>query len=156
MALKIGQTNTLKVIRKTDIAYVLRSDSNEEVFLHVNESNHQVLTPNQLVDAFLYYDAKGRLAATLAKPFIEVGRPGILSVVSVNPSLGVFMDLGISKDVLCLKIFLSKSEEWPQEWWILVELIHKNRLVANHFLPRIKGDCRKFILHEEYLDTFKI
>lgn len=152
MALKIGQTNTLKVIRKTDIAYVLRSDSNEEVFLHVNESNHQVLTPNQLVDAFLYYDAKGRLAATLAKPFIEVGRPGILSVVSVNPSLGVFMDLGISKDVLLSKDFLPQNlEEWPQENdELLVELIHKNRLVAK---PLSYQELRVIVgnleLHEE-------
>lgn len=69
----IGDINKLKVDRKTDIGYML-SDGNEQVFLHNNETNHEELRDNQMVDAFLYYDFKGRLAATLSKPIITVNR----------------------------------------------------------------------------------
>ncbi len=152
MALTIGKSNSLKVIRKTDIAYILRSEQNEEVFLHVNESNHQELVPNQMVDAFLYFDAKGRLTATLAKPLVEIDRPGILKVVSVNPGLGVFMDLGISKDVLLSKDFLpANPDEWPTVGdQLLVELILKSKLVAR---PLTYNELRVVVgnlsLHDE-------
>ena len=42
MALKVGRINELQVVRKTDIAYLLKNKDNEEVFLHVNESNHRI------------------------------------------------------------------------------------------------------------------
>ncbi|VEU82740.1 S1-like domain-containing RNA-binding protein [Acholeplasma hippikon] len=115
MALEVGKINLLQVVRKTDIAYLLKNKENEEVFLHINESDHQKLVPNQIVEAFLYYDAKGRLAATLHEPKITLGNPGLLEVVSVKPGLGVFLDLGISKDVLLSKDDLGDDESlWPQ------------------------------------------
>ncbi len=141
MALIVGKLNTLKVVRKTDIAYLLRSEQNEEVFLHINESNHRNLAPNDKVETFLYFDTKGRLTATLTKPFIELDRPGTLKVVSVNPGLGVFMDLGISKDVLLSKDFLPASqEEWPEVGdQLMVELILKSKLIAK---PLVYNDLR--------------
>jgi uncharacterized protein len=68
MAIIIGKVNKFNVKRKTVIGYMFEKDQ-EEVFLHNNESLHLPLKePNQEVDAFLYYDQKGRLAATLKKP----------------------------------------------------------------------------------------
>ena len=64
---------------------------------------------------FLYFDAKGRLAATLHEPYVTAGNPGVLKVVAVKPGLGVFLDLGISKDVLLSKDDLPVDESlWPQ------------------------------------------
>src|SRR5690606_38735257 len=105
-----------------------------------------------MVDAFLYFDAKGRLAATLAKPFVEIDRPGVLRVVSVNPGLGVFMDLGISKDVLLSKDFLpANPSEWPAVGdELMIELILKTKLFARPLtyneLRVITGNLK---LHEE-------
>ncbi|WP_025725162.1 S1-like domain-containing RNA-binding protein [Acholeplasma granularum] len=132
MSLKIGQTNELQVLRKTDIAYVLKSKSNEEVFLHINESNHRTLKAGDYVDAFLYYDAKGRLAATLSEPFVEAGKPAVLNVISVNPGLGVFLDMGISKDLLLSKDDLGEDISlWPQVGdKVYVDLRVKTRLSA--------------------------
>jgi predicted RNA-binding protein (virulence factor B family) len=132
MKLKIGQLNELQVVRKTDIAYLLKNKSDEEVFLHLNESNHRKLEPGQFVDAFLYFDAKGRLAATLHQPIITEGNPGILKVVSVNPGLGVFLDLGISKDVLLSKDDLPNDESlWPIAGdRVLVDLKIKTKMTA--------------------------
>ncbi|MDD4203915.1 MAG: S1-like domain-containing RNA-binding protein [Acholeplasmataceae bacterium] len=109
----IGDINKLKVDRKTDIGYML-SDGNEQVFLHNNETNHEELRDNQMVDAFLYYDFKGRLAATLSKPIITVNRAAFLEVVDVKRSLGVFVDNGVSKDLLVSKDDLPTDYlSWP-------------------------------------------
>lgn len=146
MALKVGRINELQVVRKTDIAYLLKNKDNEEVFLHVNESNHRILTPGSYVDAFLYYDAKGRLAATLQEPIITEGNPGILEVVSVKPGLGVFLNLGISKDVLLSKDDLGEDESlWPLVGAkLFVELRVKTkitaRLIPYHELRVIVGN----------------
>ncbi|MFA7417080.1 MAG: S1-like domain-containing RNA-binding protein [Acholeplasma sp.] len=132
MKLKIGQLNELQVVRKTDIAYLLKSSDDEEVFLHLNETDHRKLEPGQFVDAFLYFDAKGRLAATLHEPYVTVGNPGVLKVVSVKPGLGVFLDLGISKDVLLSKDDLPSDEAlWPKvDDQVYVDLRVKTRLTA--------------------------
>lgn len=132
MKLKIGQINELQVVRKTDIAYLLKSKDQEEVFLHLNETDHRTLVPGQYVDAFLYYDGKGRLAATLHQPHITEGQPGILKVVDVKPGLGVFLDLGISKDLLLSKDDLPADENlWPKvNDQMYVDLKVKNRLTA--------------------------
>ncbi|MDD2260188.1 MAG: S1-like domain-containing RNA-binding protein [Acholeplasmataceae bacterium] len=109
----IGDINKLKVDRKTDIGYML-SDGNEQVFLHNNETNHEELRDNQMVDAFLYYDFKGRLAATLSKPIITVNRAAFLEVVDVKRSLGVFVNNGVSKDLLVSKDDLPTDYlSWP-------------------------------------------
>lgn len=132
MKLKIGQLNELQVVRKTDIAYLLKNKADEEVFLHLNESNHRKLEPGQYVEAFLYFDAKGRLAATLHQPYITEGNPGILKVVAVKPGLGVFLDLGISKDVLLSKDDLPNDESlWPiVDDRVLVDLKIKTKMTA--------------------------
>lgn len=146
MALEIGKINLLQVVRKTDIAYLLKNKANEEVFLHINESDHRNLVPNQMVEAFLYYDAKGRLAATLHEPKITAGNPGVLEVVSVKPGLGVFLDLGISKDVLLSKDDLGEDESlWPQVGeGLYVDLRVKTkitaRLIPYHELRVVTGN----------------
>ena len=114
MRLIIGGINSLKVNRKTDIGYMLDSDEGE-VFLHFNESEHRDLKPNDLVNAFLYYDQKGRLAATLKKPRITVDQPGFLVARDVHYGLGVFFDMGINKDLLLsIDDLPLNQDQWPQ------------------------------------------
>ncbi|MFA6801315.1 MAG: S1-like domain-containing RNA-binding protein, partial [Acholeplasmataceae bacterium] len=121
----------LNVLRKTDIGYML-SDGNEEVFLHFNESMHQDLSVNQVVDAFLYFDQKGRVAATLQTPKITLKEPARLNVVTINDDLGVFLDMGIHKDLLLSIDELPLDRHlWPHIGdRILVKMIQKNRLTA--------------------------
>lgn len=134
----IGNINQLKVNRKTDIGYML-SDGKNEVFLHFNESNFKDLNDGDTVEAFLYYDAKGRLSATLDKPLITVDQDAFLKVVDVKRDLGVFVDMGISKDLLVSKDDLPFSFSlWPEIGDILyLRLIHKNRLTGK---PLSKSD----------------
>lgn len=131
MSIKIGETQQLIVDRKTDIGYMLTSEQ-DEVFLHFNESLHQTLNPGDLVDAFLYLDHKGRVAATLKIPFISVERPSFLEVKDVVSSLGVFLDMGISKDVLLSKDDLPLDYDlWPEIGDMIYVVLHiKGKMVA--------------------------
>jgi predicted RNA-binding protein (virulence factor B family) len=131
MNLKYGDVNHLTVNRKTDIGYMLDS-SDGEVFLHFNESLHRDLKPGEAVEAFLYFDQKGRLAATLKTPYITVDRPGFLKVSDVNETLGVFLDMGISKELLLSIDDLPRQRDhWPQVGDTLyVSIRVKGKLVA--------------------------
>ncbi|MFP4178357.1 MAG: S1 RNA-binding domain-containing protein [Acholeplasmataceae bacterium] len=127
---RIGAINRLVVERKTDIGYMLGSDQGE-IFLHANETSFRELEQGETVDAFLYFDQKGRLAATLKEPLITVDEPAFLTVKDTQ-SFGCFMDMGISKDVLLSKDVLPKDRAlWPIEGdRILCTLKVKKRFVV--------------------------
>lgn len=134
--MKPGKINILTVLRKTDLGYML-TDGKTEVFLHYNETNFKDLKPEDKVNAFLYYDFKNRLAATLYEPLIEEGDKAFLKVVGINYNLGVFVDLGIKKDLLVSYDELPNNKKWwPQEGDLLyLTLVVKNRLVGKLIKP---------------------
>ncbi len=131
MPIKIGEINRLTVLRPTDIGYMLAKD-NDEVFLHLNDSMHQALKPNDTVSAFIYYDNKGRVAATLKTPLITLSKPNWLKVTGINPDLGVFLEMGINKDLLLSKDDLPLNFLlWPEKDDRLpVTMKLKGRLIA--------------------------
>jgi hypothetical protein len=111
----LGTIRKYKVLRETDLGYVLTFDGTDEFFLHRNETNFQKLTTGQIVDAFLYTDKKSRLALTLIRPSCTVSKLGFARVQDINPSLGAFMNIGTSKDVLLSKDDLPlETADWPQ------------------------------------------
>ena len=102
--MEIGKINKFIVDRETKLGYVLTiDDSEEEYFLHHNECNGRVLKMGDVISAFLYVDKKNRVAATLFKPMIELREVGLLKVVNVNREIGLFINNGISKDILLPK-----------------------------------------------------
>ncbi len=110
--LKIGQINKLEVLKETDIAYTLTNGS-EQVFLHFNQTP-RLLKVGEKVDAFLYYDQKKRLCATLEAPLITTEKYGFVEVVAIS-SGGVFVNIGINKDILLSKDYLTTSlNGWPK------------------------------------------
>ena len=131
MELMIGEINRMVVNRKTDIGYMLDLGL-DQVFLHNNESLHKELKAGDTVDAFLYFDNKGRLAATLKTPLITVKNPGFLKVSDIKDDLGVFLDMGIAKELLLSFEDLPRNhEKWPVVGDTLyVTLRVKGKLVA--------------------------
>jgi predicted RNA-binding protein (virulence factor B family) len=113
MALKVGDYNEMIVIRETPYGYILGLDS-EEVFLHHKQAK-QKYVPNDKVKVFVYFDGQRRLTATTQEPYISGDKAGFLKVVGINDKIGVFLDIGIGKDLLLsiddLPFFKS---EWPQ------------------------------------------
>ena len=97
--IKIGQINSLEVIKTADFG----------VFLD-GEDYGSVLLPNKYVpegtelgahlDVFLYFDSESQLAATIDKPIAQVGEWGLMQVEGVS-STGAFVNWGIKeKDLL--------------------------------------------------------
>lgn len=132
-----GRITTFKVIRETDISYLLQSldqnYENEEFFLHKNDTCGKQLKKNDLVDCFLFFDNKHRLAATLQKPNLVLGEIKELRVSSINYEMGVFLDNGISKELLLSKDYLPFNKKyWPKEnTYLPVKLkVAKNALKA--------------------------
>lgn len=138
--LAIGEINLLKVVRKTDIGYMLENSLHEEVFLHNNETNYLNIKAGQMVKAFLFFDNKARLAATLYEPILTLNQVGFLKVTGINSKLGVFLDNGIKKDILLSKDHLMKNQNmWPQIGdQLFVKIILKNRLLAEFTYPKSK------------------
>ena len=126
-----GSINRMIVDRKTDIGYMLTL-KDDSVFLHFNESLKKELQSGDMVDAFIYIDGKGRQAATLKKATITIAHPAKLPVHSVMPQLGVFLDMGIAKDVLLSADDLPEDPDlWPvvgDSLWVSLKV--KGKMVA--------------------------
>ena len=131
MAIKLGEMNLLEVNRETDISYVL-TDGFEEIFLHKREANG-ILKDGDKIEVFLYYDNQRRVTATMQKPTIDAYTPAFCKVVEVKHRLGVFLDMGIQKDLLLSRDDLPfKKSEWPEvgsELFVKVK-VSKNQLSA--------------------------
>ena len=114
--LEIGKISQFIVKRETDISYTLSPldpDMTNYVFLHFNQATRR-LNPGELINVFLYYDQKKRLCATMEKPIITTETFDFVKVVDTNRA-GVFVNIGIAKDILLSSDFLPKSEKlWPQ------------------------------------------
>lgn len=101
--IKVGEYNTLKVIRVVEFG----------VFL--DDGGEGVLLPKRFVPAglkvddeikvFLYHDGEDRLIATTQQPFGILGDIVRLKAVNITPQ-GAFMDWGLMKD-----IFVPKSKQ---------------------------------------------
>jgi uncharacterized protein len=94
----IGQTTTLTVARKASFGYFL-TDGNEDVLLHTNQANQELEVDDQ-VEVFLYVDSEGRISASTMTPEVAVGRYAWVKATDVNPRIGVFINIGLPKDIL--------------------------------------------------------
>ncbi|SES13384.1 hypothetical protein SAMN04487944_11981 [Gracilibacillus ureilyticus] len=132
---QIGTIQTLEVLRKIETGYVLDGD----ILLHHNETDTE-LEAEQSVDVFLYQDKKGQTVATTQLPSIQINIYGWAEVVEVLPHLGVFVDIGTSKEILLSKDDLPLFESvWPtkgDKLYVSLGKDRKGRLLA---IPATEG-----------------
>lgn len=134
MMLEIGEVGRFIVKRETDISYTLSPESTEltnYVFLHFNQATRK-LEIGEIIEAFLYYDQKKRLCATMEKPLITTTKYGFVEVVDTC-SAGVFVNIGIAKDILLSTDFLPQNPlAWPKvgEFVPCILKVKKDQLVA--------------------------
>ncbi|MGG3563487.1 S1-like domain-containing RNA-binding protein [Neobacillus rhizosphaerae] len=128
----IGQTTTLTVARKAAFGYFL-TDGNEDVLLHINQAN-QELEEGDEAEVFLYVDSEGRVSASMTIPEIAVGRYGWVKVTDTNPRIGVFLNIGLPKDLLLgIDDLPVHKSVWPKVGdlvYITVKLSSTNLLYA--------------------------
>jgi predicted RNA-binding protein (virulence factor B family) len=132
MKLEAGYVVTVTVLRETDIGYMV-GDEETEVFMHKNEAAGEIF-PEDKIDVFLYHDHKGRLTATMKTPLITAEDFNWVPVKEVKYDLGVFVDIGVSKDMLIDKQDLpSYKKVWPQEGdelYCTLKVTRNGRLLA--------------------------
>jgi uncharacterized protein len=125
----IGQTVTLTVARKAEFGYFL-TDGNEDVLLHINEADREY-EEDESVEVFLYVDSEGRTSASTTIPEVAIGKYAWLKVVDSNPNVGVFLDIGIKKDLLLgIDDLPVHKSVWPKAG----DLVYVTLRVNNNFL----------------------
>jgi len=134
--MEIGKINTLKVLRETDIAYLL-TDGENEIFLHKKEAKKPYLD-NEEIKVFLYSDNLGRITASTKAPLLQLDEVKRLKVVNVKPRYGVFLDIGIVKDLLLSLDDLPEDlSKWPKEDdYVFVKMIEKHERLFAHIIGR--------------------
>ena len=150
MKLEIGDYNKLNVLRETDHAYML-GDEETEIFLHKKQASRP-LENDEEVEVFLYYDNQKRITATMNKPIIDQEHPGFLNVVDYNFRLGIFLNMGLIKDLLMSRDDLPfMRKDWPRKGdRLFVRLrVSKNQLTAK-FVPRF--EINDFLMPDSVLE----
>lgn len=94
--LKLGQYNTLKILRETSVGWFL-GDGEEEVLLPTKYGAGDMAIDSD-IEVFVYKDNENRLISTTLRPLIILHEIGHLDIRSVNDD-GAYADIGIAKDL---------------------------------------------------------
>jgi uncharacterized protein len=124
----VGHVIELTVVRISEFGYFLTDDTEEEdALLHIKEASRRY-EEGETVKVFLYTDSKERIAATETIPIITVGQYDWVKVVDAKPGIGIFLDIGIQKDLLLGEEDLPAHEEvWPTVGDLLFVTMRVNR-----------------------------
>ncbi|HSN58630.1 MAG TPA: S1-like domain-containing RNA-binding protein [Clostridiaceae bacterium] len=99
--IKIGEYNSLTVVRKADFGYFLDAKSgrtDDDLLLPNSNTLGQSLNVGDQIEVFVYRDSKDRPVGTLKKPLAQAFDVAYLKVVSSTP-MGAFADFGLDRDV---------------------------------------------------------
>ncbi|MDD4515321.1 S1-like domain-containing RNA-binding protein [Massilibacteroides sp.] len=129
---KIGEYNTLKVVKDLDFGIYLDGGNDLEILLPARYVPKNI-KPGDEVEVFIYHDNEGRLIATTARPYATVGEFKFMEVKSVN-QMGAFLDWGIMKDLLVP--FKEQKMAMQEGRWYLVYVR------IDHVTQRIMGSAR--------------
>lgn len=139
--LKIGDYNTLAVVKNVDFGTYLDGGDAGEILLPARYVSSP-LQPGQKIKVFIYRDNEGRLIATTEHPFARVGQFAYLQVTDVNRT-GAFLDWGLMKQLL-----LPYSEQTVRLCKGMVILVYvylddaSQRIVASAKIDRFLGNAR--------------
>ncbi|MEA2046843.1 MAG: S1-like domain-containing RNA-binding protein [Campylobacterota bacterium] len=107
LSIKIGEINTLEVMRDTDYGYFLESKDEDEVLLPNVYVMEDEMPMGSLIDVFIYTDSEDRPVATTKIPYAKLGEYGYFTVVDYKP-YGAFVNWGLPKDLF---VPLSQQKE---------------------------------------------
>lgn len=96
--IKIGQTNSLEIVKEVDFGLYLDDGAGREILLPKRYVPEEYKL-GEYIDVFVYLDSEDLRIATTETPYAQVGEFAYLNVVAVN-KVGAFMDWGLLKDLL--------------------------------------------------------
>lgn len=107
LSIKIGEINTLEIMRDTDYGYFLEAKDEDEVLLPNVYIMEDEMPMGSLLDVFIYTDSEDRPVATTKMPYAKLGEYGFFTVVDYKP-YGAFVNWGLPKDLF---VPLSQQKE---------------------------------------------
>ncbi len=105
--IKIGEVNTLEIMRDTDYGYFLEAKDGSEILLPNVYIMEDEMPMGSLLDVFVYTDSEDRPVATTKMPYAKLGEYGYFTVVDYKP-YGAFINWGFPKDLF---VPLSQQKE---------------------------------------------
>ncbi len=96
--LKIGQNNTLNILRGTSVGFFLGDEEGNDVLLP-HKYIPEGAEVGQSIDVFLYRDSEDRVIATTLTPLVKAGEFACLEVAAVS-NVGAFLEIGLEKHLL--------------------------------------------------------
>ncbi len=128
--MKLGEINTLEILRETDHGIYLIDAEDEEVLLP-NRYVPEAFKIWDKIDVFVYLDNEERLVATTDMPYIKKGEFALLRCNQVT-DFGAFLDWGLVKELFCP--FKEQAFKMKPGGWYLVHCYldeKTERLVAS-------------------------
>jgi len=98
--IQFGRFNTLEILRDTPPGLYLDAGEDYDGILLPRRWVTPDMQPGTRVQVFLYQDSEGRPIATTDLPHVQVGQFANLTVLSLVEGVGLFLDWGLSKDLL--------------------------------------------------------
>ena len=128
--IKIGEYNTLNILRSTEPGLFLGDEEGNDVLLpnRYVPSNFEI---GDTLEVFVYLDNEERPVATTDKPYITENEFAVLRCNQVNQH-GAFLDWGLVKELFCPfkeQAFKMREGQWYLVYCYLDEIT--NRLVAS-------------------------
>ena len=146
--IKIGQYNTLTILRDTKVGLFLGNGNEAEDILLPNKYVPQDFKIGDEMAVFVYLDHEERPVATTLEPYILLNEFALLRVNYTN-QIGAFMDWGMEKDILVPFKEQARPMEKGKRYLVYLYMDEKtNRLVAssktNQFLSNETLTVNKF------------
>lgn len=143
--LQPGIKINLTVEREVSFGYFL-SNGEEDVLLHEHEVVGEIEIGDQ-IEVFLFNDKEGRITASMHLPAITEGEYGWVPVVDVHASHGVFLDIGLQKDLLISSDDLPKLKNlWPEkgdELYVTLKVDNRGRIFGRLATETVVQDLSK-------------
>lgn len=147
----LGKTNSLRVLRLTDIGAFLDGENLGDILLPQKYVPVSCVVDKN-IDVFLYTDSEDRVIATTLRPDAQVGQFAYLRATSVN-HIGAFLEWGLPKDLLVP--FREQNKPMQAGRSYVVYIYHderSNRLAASAKIDKFLSTKRAELVTDEAVD----
>lgn len=147
--IKIGEYNTLKILRETSVGLFLGDESGEDVLLP-NKYCPEVFFDDEEIEVFVYLDYAERKIATNLIPKIHLNEFAYLQVQEVS-EIGAFLDWGLEKGLLVPFSEQPEKMEVGKSYVVCMLLDEKtNRLYASARIEhRLSNESLELSVNDE-------
>ena len=132
--IKIGEKNSLKIVKELDFGIYLDGEEMGEILLpqrYVPET-YEI---GDMLEVFIYLDSEDRIIATTETPYAGAGDFAFLKVADVN-EVGAFLDWGLAKDLFVPFREQKKKMVKGESYVVFIYVDNSNRIAASSNLDR--------------------